>query len=54
MTPERRVQLKRLGLRLKHSAWQFHGTPQLADGQVDALAAAWQVLITRWRRHRVR
>ena len=53
MTTERRVALKRLGLRLKHGAWQLHGKPQLADDQVDAVAEPnWQALIQRWRRNR--
>ena len=55
MTTERRVAMKRLGLRLKHGHWQLHGNPQLADDQVDAVTEAdWQTLTTRWRRNRTR
>jgi hypothetical protein len=55
MTPERRVAMTRLGLRLKHGAWQLHSMPQIPDATVDALAEAnWQALVRRWRRHRVR
>jgi hypothetical protein len=55
MTTERRVALKRLGLRLKHGAWQLHGKPQLADDQVDAIPDAdWQACVSRWRRNRTK
>jgi hypothetical protein len=55
MITDRRVALRRLGLRLKRGAWQFHGKPQVADDQVDVVAEPdWQALVQRWRRNRVR
>jgi hypothetical protein len=55
MTTDRRIALKRLGLRLKHSAWQIHGKPQILDADVDATPDVdWQALVHRWRRNRTR
>jgi hypothetical protein len=55
MTSERRIAMKRLGLRLTHGAWQLHGQIQLADTDVDAITEPdWQALVQRWRRNRGR
>jgi hypothetical protein len=55
MTADRRTAMKRLGLRRQADQWIFHGKPQLADDQVDAVDdAAWQALVARWRRNQMR